>query len=111
MDVEQYWSAALAHVLQEAFGHILYTLGQQIADCFVMQIKGGPVYPGLLADFFNGDVRQVLLFQQSQKGFVHSGCGAEIFAFRFVQEIASPLPAGEARLFLFMLRLSLLPIP
>ena len=62
----------------------LHRLIQQVADGFIVEVEGGAVHPGRLAELLHGDVLQIFPLQEGQEGFLHPQGGMEIFAFGFV---------------------------
>lgn len=47
-----------------------------------------PIDPCYFTDFFDCNILKILFCQKCQKGFVHSGCGSKISAFRSIQSFS-----------------------
>lgn len=71
---------------KEAVCNILSGFSEQIRRILVMKIKGGAVNFGELADFLNGNILKILLFQKAYKGFVHFHGSIEVLAFVFIHQ-------------------------
>lgn len=67
----------------------LRRLVHQVAYGLIVQIEGGAVDPGPLADLLHGDVLQILLIQQGDEGFVQAQGGIEVFALGPVHQPSS----------------------
>lgn len=79
----------MLHIRDKLLIDIACAFFEQVIYRFVMQIEGGAVDTGRGADFLDGDVCEVLLFQKRQKRLIYfRGC-SEIFAFGFGQRETS----------------------
>ena len=83
----------MLHIRDKLLIDIVGAFFEQVIYRFVMQIEGGAVDTGRGADFLDGDVCEVLLFQ---KRLIHFRGGSEIFAFGFGQRETSSLREAPA---------------
>ena len=86
----------MLHIRDKLLIDIAGAFFEQVIYRFVMQIEGGAVDTGRGADFLDGDVCEVLLFQKRQKRLIHFRGGSEIFAFGFGQRETSSLREASA---------------
>ena len=77
----------VGHIVLKMTIHMLHALGEQVADGFIVEIKGGAVDARRFADLLDRDIGEILLFKKRQECLVHPDGGSKIFALGSIQGI------------------------